>query len=83
MLCDMVGDEHVDFLKIDCEMEEYQVLSGAATMGTLARIDEISGEWHGIGRDREIREILNGYVVETEAIPGFNIGYFRARREII
>jgi FkbM family methyltransferase len=47
-LGDLIADAggHVDVLKIDIEGSEYEVLTHAAQVGTLAQVDRIVGEWH-------------------------------------
>lgn len=37
---------HVHVLKVDVEGDEYETIAGAASDGTLAKVDRIVGEWH-------------------------------------
>lgn len=79
--------EHCNFLKVDCEGAEYEIL-GSASRELLSRIDMIALEYHDDGVAGQVRadqlvEHLqaNSFSIDTYTkLPGHVNGWIRARR---
>jgi len=84
-LFEELGIERCDFLKMDCEGAEYEILM-TADGATLARIGHIALEYHDLYTDHsheELAEFLGakGYRIRTEPSPAHReIGYLFASR---
>ena len=71
--------ERCDFLKVDCEGAEYEILY-AAPADILARVRTISMEYHtggGIGSPVQLQAFLeeNGFAVRTVGSPAYGMMY--------
>lgn len=70
--------ERVDFLKMDCEGAEYEILMQASP-ATIAKVEKIAMEWHG-GRKAfdELREFLKekGFREEWHGTEHMGSAYF-------
>lgn len=77
------GFEEIDFLKIDCEGAEIEILS-AADESTLGRIRHIAGEYHDERRFAALARWLEPLFDVTWGPRGADIGMFRAtlRRQL-
>ena len=74
--------ESIDFLKIDCEGGEYEILKSTSKK-YLKRIKKISLEFHPPKNKLErIKNKLErvGFKVKTEKLPFINIGILKAKR---
>jgi L-glutamate---[L-glutamyl-carrier protein] ligase len=91
-----IMDEHavttIDFLKVDCEGSEYEILR-SLDAAHWARIERIVIEYHEFGRDRSHRELVrlledNGFEVERVrtlltrlfGLTGASVGMIWARK---
>jgi FkbM family methyltransferase len=74
----------IDFLKIDCEGGEYEILNNTS-MHALNRIDKIAMEYHEFDghRAEELIKILKTAGFDVTIKPGNSIGMIYARRKPI
>lgn len=71
------GFEEIDFLKLDCEGAEFEIL-GAADEATLRRVRHIAGEYHDERRFTELAHRLEQWFDVAWGPRGADIGMFRA-----
>jgi FkbM family methyltransferase len=84
MLADIVPDGEIDFLKLDCEGSEGEILESSAAM--LPKTKLIRGEWHGVGMGERLAKALSqthdfdfkGLFDESKNLLYYNIGMFHA-----
>tara|TARA_R110000772_G_scaffold17946_1_gene49815 strand:- start:56316 stop:56930 length:615 start_codon:yes stop_codon:yes gene_type:complete len=62
---EMIGDRRINFLKVDCENSEYEILLGK----DLSRIDHISMELHWQMGEEKYKELIS-YLSEFFTIKG-------------
>ncbi len=58
-LDDFLYDEHIDFIKIDCEGSEFEVLRGCDSIIQLCRPKSIIEVWKSDTRMELLNEFLN------------------------
>ncbi len=76
--------DRCDFLKLDCEGAEYEIL-GAASDETLGRVDRIAMEWHRLAEGHDPDALADrlrslGFSVDVTAEAGHPTGYLHGRR---
>lgn len=80
-LADVFGDNHlkkIDFLKLDCEAAELEILKGSE--GELGFIDKIAIEYHGARRRDDLLDFLKDYETKL-GHPDEPLGVLYAKRK--
>lgn len=78
-LPDIIGEDVVDFMKLDCEGGEIEILESIKGTPYISRIKTIRGEWHGHGAAELLAASLSPtHNFKVTSVLYSNLGMFEA-----